>query len=94
MKVRFEDDANGREDNRFVCEVVMTLPGETIVSKEGTINMYAAVDIVEAKLKAQVRTYKEKTVHEPRRARMLTRLMGRKSETDLSTPGPEVEEAV
>jgi len=93
-KVRFEDDASGREDNRFVCEVVMTLPGDTLVSKEGTINMYAAVDIVEAKLKSQVRTYKDKTVNEPRRARMLSRLMGRKSETDTSTPSPEVEEAV
>jgi ribosomal subunit interface protein len=93
-KVRFEDDASGREDNRFVCEVVLTLPGDILISKEGTINMYAAIDIVEAKLKAQVRTYKDKNVTQPRRARMLTRLMGRKSETDTSTPGPEMEEAV
>jgi ribosomal subunit interface protein len=93
VKVRFEDSVSGREDNRFVCEIVMSLPGDTLVSKEGTINMYAAVDIVEAKLKAQVRTYKDKHVTEPRRSRMLTRLMGRKSETDMSTPSPEVEEA-
>lgn len=94
VKVRFEDDPSGREDNRFVCEVVMMLPGDTLVSKEGTLNMYAAVDIVEAKLKSQVRTYKDKQVNEPRRLRMLTRLMGRKSETDPSTPSPvpEIEE--
>lgn len=94
VKVRFEDDASGREDNRFVCEVVLTLPGDTLISKEGTINMYAAIDIVEAKLKAQVRTYKDKLVTEPRRARMLTRLIGRKSEADSTTPTPEIEEAV
>ena len=41
------------------CEVVMRLPGSVITAKETTINMFAAVDIVEAKLKNQLRKYKE-----------------------------------
>ena len=90
--VRFIDDVSGRENNRFVCEAVLTLPGDTLVTKEGTVNMYAAVDIVEAKLKSQIRTYKDKHVNEPRRGRMLSRLIGRRSE-DVSELGTEVQEA-
>jgi putative sigma-54 modulation protein len=80
--VRLCDDVSGREDNRYVCEVRMTVRGETIVSREGTVNMYAAIDIVEAKLKVQLQKYKEKRTLRWRRNRMLYRLIGRKSETD------------
>lgn len=41
------------------CEVVIHLPGTTITAKESTINMFAAVDIVEAKLKSQLKKYKD-----------------------------------
>ena len=42
------------------CEVVLHLPGENIRVAEDTINMFAAVDIVEAKLRNQLKKYKEK----------------------------------
>jgi ribosomal subunit interface protein len=77
--VILEDDPNGREDNRYVCEAVLNAPGAQMVSREGTINIYAAVDIAEAKLKAQLAKYKEKHALEPRRARMLTQWLGRRS---------------
>lgn len=70
--VTLENDANGREDNRYVCDAVLTVQGHTMVSREGTVNIYAAIDIVEAKLKAQLLTFKEKIVLEPRRGRMLS----------------------
>lgn len=57
-------DPSGREDNQCVCEAIIKLPGATLQSKEATINMYAAIDIVEAKIKAQVLKYKDK--HSPR----------------------------
>lgn len=41
------------------CEVVLHLPGSTLIVKESTINMFAAVDIVEAKLKNQLKRYKD-----------------------------------
>jgi putative sigma-54 modulation protein len=41
------------------CEVVMHLPKDTIRTAETTMNIYAAVDIVEAKLKNQLKKYKE-----------------------------------
>lgn len=53
-------DPSGREDNQCVCEVIVKLPGAVLQSKEATINMYAAIDIVEAKIKAQVIKYKQK----------------------------------
>lgn len=65
-----EDDPNGREDNRYVCEVVLSVHGTQLVSREGTVNVYAAVDIVEAKLRSQLATFKEKFALEPRRGRM------------------------
>lgn len=42
-----------------ICEVVLHLPGATIRTEEATINMFAAVDIVEAKLKNQLKKYKD-----------------------------------
>jgi putative sigma-54 modulation protein len=75
--VVLEDDANGREDNRYVCEVVLSVPGERLVCREGTVNMYAAIDICEAKLKSQLVKYKEKHSLVPRRHRMLSRWIGR-----------------
>jgi putative sigma-54 modulation protein len=42
-----------------ICEVVLQLPQDTITLNEATVNMYAAVDIVEAKLKNQLKKYKD-----------------------------------
>lgn len=42
-----------------ICEVILHLPQDTITTKESTMNMYAAIDIVEAKLKNQLKKYKE-----------------------------------
>lgn len=42
------------------CEVILHLPHEKIVVSETTVNIFAAVDIVEEKLKNQLHKYKEK----------------------------------
>lgn len=41
------------------CEVLLHLPQENIRVSEATVNMFAAVDIVEAKLRNQLKRYKE-----------------------------------
>ena len=41
------------------CDVALHLPNETIVIKEATVNMFAAVDIAEAKLRMQLKKYKD-----------------------------------
>lgn len=61
-----------------MCEVVLRLPGATITTKESTINMFAAVDIVEAKLKNQVKKYKE--MHGTKRIHRRVLLRLRRSE--------------
>lgn len=61
-----------------ICEVVLHLPKETITTKESTINMYAAIDIVETKLKNQLKKYKE-THNNPRfHQRLLGKLKRRR----------------
>ncbi|HXE09883.1 MAG TPA: ribosome-associated translation inhibitor RaiA [Verrucomicrobiae bacterium] len=53
-----ETGKKGNEQCR--CEVTLHLPHETLVVKESALNMYAAVDIAEAKLKHQLQKYKDK----------------------------------
>ncbi len=81
-KVILSEDQSGREGTRFVCEVIMNLPGHpTLQAKDGTLNIYAAVDIVEAKLKAQLLKVKDK--HNPRSQqgrKWYAKLLGRKQE--------------
>jgi putative sigma-54 modulation protein len=57
------------------CEVTMYLPNEVITAKETTVNMYAAVDIVEEKLKSQLRKYKEQTMITKKRGNAKIRTM-------------------
>lgn len=57
-EVTLKEHASKRTDH-CVCEVVLHLPHQAIVIKEKSINMYAAVDIAEAKLKQQIKRYKD-----------------------------------
>lgn len=41
------------------CEVILHLPHDKLVTSESTINIFAAIDIVEAKLKNQLKKHKE-----------------------------------
>lgn len=50
---------NGKDQKTSICEVTLHLPKQTIVIKESAINMYAAVDIVEVKLRQQLQKYKD-----------------------------------
>lgn len=70
-----ESNAKGKQER--TCEVILHLPHETITVKETTVNIYAAVDIVEEKLKTQLKKYKD--LHSVSRfhRRVLTRLKRR-----------------
>lgn len=52
-------ETNRKDQKQFTCGVVLHLPHETLDASESTINMFAAVDIVETKLKQQLKKYKE-----------------------------------
>lgn len=52
-------EGKAKDKNARTCEVIMHLPQEVITVSETTVNMFAAVDIVEEKLKNLLRKYKE-----------------------------------
>ncbi len=71
-----------QKNNQYTAEVIMRLPQETLTAKESTINMYAAVDIVEAKMHNQLKKYKEKH-SDPKFYRRLTNKFRRQNPNQL-----------
>jgi putative sigma-54 modulation protein len=47
------------KSDRNQCEFIVHLPDQQIMAKESTVNMFAAIDIVETKVKNQLKKYKE-----------------------------------
>lgn len=47
------------KSDRNQCEIIIHLPESQVMAKEATINMFAAIDIVETKIKNQLKKYKE-----------------------------------
>lgn len=56
-------ESTGKGGKKCTCEVILHVPGTRLTATESTINMYAAVDIVEQKLQNQLKRHKEK--HSP-----------------------------
>ena len=48
--------------NKYEAEIVMNVPDKRLTARDSTVNMLAAVDIVEAKIVAQLHKYKETTI--------------------------------
>ncbi len=65
MSVEIFKDPSGRQDNRYKIIAILKVQGPDLVAETATINPHSAVDIVEQKLKIQIRKYKEKRM--PRR---------------------------
>ena len=55
-------EVNLDHGNKYEVEVILQVPDKVITAKDSTMNMLAAVDIVEAKLVAQLRKYKDSIV--------------------------------
>ncbi len=73
IEVKLKEGKAKARDER-TCEVIMTLPQEVIAVKETTVNIFAAVDIVEEKLKNLLHKYKEKHASPKLRQRLMARL--------------------
>lgn len=52
-------EVNRSNGNKYEAEVVLYVPDKKLAAKDSTMNVMAAVDIVEAKLATQLRKYKE-----------------------------------
>lgn len=72
LEIRLKED---RIDGKKLCtcDVTLHMPQDTIKIKESTLNMYAAVDIVQVKLKQQVERYKESHTDGKRQRRLFAR---------------------
>jgi putative sigma-54 modulation protein len=55
-------EVNREHGNKYEAEVVLNVPDKTITAKDSTLNMLAAIDIVEAKIVSQLRKYKQTTI--------------------------------
>ena len=56
VKIKQIDNPGG---NKYEVEVIINVPDKKIIAKDSTMNVLAAVDIVEARLNGQVRKYKD-----------------------------------
>lgn len=56
VKIRYLDQPNG---NKYECYIVLDVPEAQINASDTTMNAFAAVDIVEEKLKNQLKKYKD-----------------------------------
>lgn len=53
---------SGKNGNKYEVEVTLNVPDKTLTAKDSTVNMLAAIDIVESKLVAQLHRYKTASV--------------------------------
>lgn len=56
VKIRL---TNNRLGNKYECEAIIHVPEKMLSAKESTVNMFAAVDIVEQKMKNLCIKYKQ-----------------------------------
>lgn len=59
--------------NKYQAEVIINVPEKRLTAKDSTVNMLAAIDIIEAKMAAQLHKYKETTVPHVGRRGVLSR---------------------
>lgn len=59
IKLKEVNRANG---NKYECEAILHVPDHSLMAKDSTVNMLAAVDIVEEKLKNQIKKYKAERI--------------------------------
>lgn len=52
-------ESKRQQDKQCTAEIIIYLPQEAMTAKESTVNLYAAIDIVEAKLRNQLKKYKD-----------------------------------
>lgn len=75
-------EGKAKDKNERTCEIILHLPGETLAVKETTINIYAAIDIAETKLRGQLKRYKDLHASPRLHQRILSRLKHRPAMAD------------
>jgi len=65
--VKLKESSKGKNGKKCSAEVNLYTPDFKLNASESTVNMYAAIDIVEAKLQNQLKKEKEK--HNPKKSK-------------------------
>ncbi len=58
--VKLKESVSKKTGKQCTCEVILHVSGVRLTASESTSNMFAAVDIVEAKLQNQLKKHKDK----------------------------------
>lgn len=87
--VELKQAVKAKEQKKYTCDVTLHLPQETLHAAETTMNMFAAVDIVETKLKLQIKKYKDSHGN-AKLSRHLTARFRRKTDSTLPLEESEV----
>ena len=66
-------EVNREHGNKYEAEVILHVPDRQLTAKDSTVNVLAALDIVEAKLASQLHKYKELNLSHVGRRGMLAR---------------------
>lgn len=74
-------ESKSKDKNQCTCEVILHVPVENITVRETTVNMYAAVDIAEEKLKHALRKYKDLHGSQRLHRRLIARFKRREAAT-------------
>lgn len=75
VKIKAEE---GKKNDKYTVEAILHVPHGTLTAKDSTLNVFAAIDIVEAKLGNQLRKYKDKaTDHKSDRKGILKKMRKR-----------------
>jgi putative sigma-54 modulation protein len=56
------EQVNHDHGNKYQVEAIIMVPGKIVTAKDSTSNVLAAIDIVEAKIQAQLRDYKQASI--------------------------------
>ncbi len=70
-------EVNRKNGNKYECDVTLIVPEARFNAKDSTLNMLAAVDIVEEKLKNQLKRYSEEKSNHRGRHDVLGRMRRR-----------------
>ena len=70
VKLSQVDQSHG---NKYEAEIIIKIPEKTITAKDSTLNILAAVDVVEHKLVAQLQRYKQEILPHVGKRRLLSR---------------------
>ncbi len=77
--VKLKESVSQKSGKKCTCEVILHIEGARLTATESTVNMFAAVDIVEAKLQNQLKKHKEKhsQANDQRKNSRARRLLGK-----------------